>query len=398
MKEVKKVAFVHSVFPNGGSERVTCDIVTEMLKHGGYEIYILTGALYEARLPVNLASDSRFHVIVSQTSENFDFSNNQHFIVETVRAKGISTVVFVMQHLYDAADELKRMGCHTIYANHGSAFWEALYDRQYDRANARKSLKKMIKYYVKYYIKYIRYGMTSKYERYWYKHYKEDINHFDDYTVLCDGYRDTIVQKLKLSTTDAAHIHVIPNMQQPAIDLCYDKRKEFLFVGRLSYADKRIDRLIDAWRMIYDKLPDWSLVIVGDGPDRKRLESMAEGLPRVCFEGYQNPDRYYRHASALCLVSEFEGWGLCLTEAQANGVVPITMNSAEGVCSIVGNDGSAGILVPMGNVRAFARKMLEFAALDEDAKLRLRYQVVTKSKEYSPEIVGRMWMNLLSKK
>ena len=152
--------------------------------------------------------------------------------------------------------------------------------------------------------------------------------------VLCDGYRNQIVHNLKLSPADASRIHVIPNMQQPATDLCYDKRKEFLFVGRLSYADKRIDRLIDAWRMIYDKLPDWSLVIVGDGPDRKRLETLAEGLPRLSFEGYQKPDDYYRHASALCLVSEYEGFPLCLIEAQSHGVVPITMNSSEGVCSI----------------------------------------------------------------
>ena len=213
--------------------------------------------------------------------------------------------------------------------------------------------------------------------------------------MLCDGYRNQIVHNLKLSPADASRIHVIPNMQQPATDLCYEKRKEFLFVGRLSFPDKRVDRLVDAWRMIYDKLPDWSLVIVGDGPDRKRLETLAEGLPRLSFEGYQKPDDYYRRASALCLVSEYEGFPLCLIEAQSHGVVPITMNSSEGVCSIVGNDGSAGMLVPKGNVRAFADKMLEFAALDEDAKLRLRHQVVAKSKEYSPERVGQMWVDLL---
>lgn len=83
-------------------------------------------------------------------------------------------------------------------------------------------------------------------------------------------------------------MHVIPNMQQPAVNLCYDKRKEFLYVGRLSFQDKRIDRLIDAWRMVYDKLPDWNLVILGDGSDAKRLKSLAMGLPRVSFEGYKS--------------------------------------------------------------------------------------------------------------
>ena len=148
--------------------------------------------------------------------------------------------------------------------------------------------------------------------------------------------------------------------------------------------------------MICDKLPDWSLVIVGDGPDAKRLKSLAKGLPRVSFEGYQSPIEYYRHASALCLVSEYEGFPLCLIEAQSHGVVPISMDMCEGVRSIVGTDGTAGILTPKGDVQAFADKMLEFAAMDEDKKQRLRHQVVAKSLEYSPNIVIQKWIDLFN--
>lgn len=154
--------------------------------------------------------------------------------------------------------------------------------------------------------------------------------------------------------------------------------------------------MIDAWRMICDKLPDWSLVIVGDGPDGKRLKSLAKGLPRVSFEGYQSPAEYYRRASALCLVSEYEGFPLCLIEAQSHGVVPISMDMCEGVRSVVGTDGTAGWLVPKGDVQAFADKMLEFAALDEDKKQQLRHQVVAKSLEYSPNIVIQKWIDLFN--
>lgn len=392
MAEVKKVAFVHGEFPDGGAERVTCDIATELFKRGGYEVYVLTRKFNSEMLPADLAYDKRFHVIASPVPNVSNFSEIPIFIIDNVRANGISSVVFVAQHLYDVVDELKRMGCHTIYANHGPAFWEVTDRRQCFRLKARKSCVHFIKYYL---FKYLRYEVLHVLEHRWNKRYKLDFDYFDDYMVLCDGYRNQIVHNLKLSPADASRIHVIPNMQQHATDLCYDKCKEFLFVGRLSFPDKRVDRLVDAWRMIYDKLPDWSLVIVGDGPDRKRLETMAKGLPRLSFEGYQKPDEYYRRASASCLVSEYEGFPLCLIEAQSHGVVPITMNSSEGVCSIVGNDGSAGMLVPKGNVRAFADKMLEFAALDEDAKLRLRHQVVAKSLEYSPERVGQMWVDLL---
>ena len=46
-------------------------------------------------------------------------------------------------------------------------------------------------------------------------------------------------------------------------------------------------------------------------------------------------------------------------------------------------------------MQAFADKMLEFAAMDEDKKQRLRHQVVAKSLEYSPAKVGQMWIDLL---
>ena len=77
-------------------------------------------------------------------------------------------------------------------------------------------------------------------------------------------------------------------------------------------------------------------------------------------------------------------------------VVPISMDMCEGVRSIVGTDGSAGILTPKGDVQAFADKMLEFAALDEDKKQQLRHQVVAKSLEYSPNIIIQKWIDLFN--
>ena len=49
-----------------------------------------------------------------------------------------------------------------------------------------------------------------------------------------------------------------------------------------------------------------------------------------------------------------------------------------------------------GAYRKFAEKMLEFAALDEDKKQRLRHQVVAKSLEYSPNTVIQKWIDLFN--
>src|SRR5208337_2714802 len=50
-----------------------------------------------------------------------------------------------------------------------------------------------------------------------------------------------------------------------------------LFVGRLVRR-KGVDDLIDAFRLVSEDFPDWRLEIVGDGPERKKLEQLVADL------------------------------------------------------------------------------------------------------------------------
>ena len=45
----------------------------------------------------------------------------------------------------------------------------------------------------------------------------------------------------------------------------YQKRKQLLWCGRLLFP-KRPDRILLVWKKLQEQLPDWNLVIVGDGP------------------------------------------------------------------------------------------------------------------------------------
>lgn len=182
-------------------------------------------------------------------------------------------------------------------------------------------------------------------------------------------------------------------MEEPKENINLNKENIFLYVGRLSYVDKRVDRLLDAWKIVCEELSDWKLLIVGDGDEANRLKAMSANLPHVCFEGFRNnTEPYYQSSSALCLTSSCESWGLCLTEAQSYGVVPIAMNASSGVSSVIGETG--GFLVEKGNVKDLADKMLYFAHLSENEKQRLRECCVEKSKEYAPNVVVAKWREL----
>lgn len=119
------------------------------------------------------------------------------------------------------------------------------------------------------------------------------------------------------------------------------KKKQVLVVGRLLEKHKQISRILKVWELLDEQYTrEWSLKIVGDGPDRKMYEdySKSKNLKNVFFEGYQNPITYYKEASIFLMTSAYEGWGMTILEAQQNGVVPIVMDTYKALHEILVNE------------------------------------------------------------
>lgn len=93
--------------------------------------------------------------------------------------------------------------------------------------------------------------------------------------------------------------------------------------------------------------PDWKLIIVGDGVEKRNLvEKVIQlKLNNVVFEGFQNPSLYYKRASILMLTSEYEGFGLVVVEAMSFGVIPVVYGSYSAVYDII-SDGVDGVILP----------------------------------------------------
>lgn len=106
---------------------------------------------------------------------------------------------------------------------------------------------------------------------------------------------------------------------------------------------KRHDRIIAALRLI----PDATLVIAGDGPERARLEAQAaaEGVAvRVRFLGavaHEGLARYLATADVLIHASEREGLANVWVEALACGT-PIVITDVGGAREVLPEDGPAG--------------------------------------------------------
>lgn len=126
----------------------------------------------------------------------------------------------------------------------------------------------------------------------------------------------------------------------------YEKEKEIIYLGRIDYNQKRVRRIIDIWSHLESIYPEWHLTIVGDGPDMGTVKKKVinYNLKNVRFEGYQKPDKYFKRASIMLLVSEYEGFGIVLVEAQSFGCVPIALDSYSALHDIVKDDVN-GIIV-----------------------------------------------------
>jgi glycosyltransferase involved in cell wall biosynthesis len=125
-----------------------------------------------------------------------------------------------------------------------------------------------------------------------------------------------------------------------------------LYVGRLA-PEKRLDLLVDVLRAI----PAARLALVGDGPDRARLERLFAGLS-VYFTGYlRGPALAAAYASADVFVfpSHTETLGNVVLEAMASGL-PVVAAGAGGVTDLV-EDGRTGVLFPPEDGAAMARQV-----------------------------------------
>ncbi len=240
----------------------------------------------------------------------------------------------------------------------------------------------------------------NKYKAYKQKkiRYRYLQDNMDAVVLLAPQYVDDMVKIGCLK--DRHNLYVIPNPNSFELKDTVrwsEKKDEILFVGRLSYAEKRVDRLLKIWKKIYKNFPTWSLNIVGDGDDRKRLEQIAVKykLERVFFRGYQSPEIYYRQAKMICLTSNHEGSPMVLIEGMQYGCVPIVFDSFGGASDLITNDKN-GFLVKAFDISAYATTISNFIE-NVNIQESMSMNAVSSSRKYDIDNISFLWQNLLTK-
>lgn len=126
--------------------------------------------------------------------------------------------------------------------------------------------------------------------------------------------------------------------------------KSLIYMGRVSY-EKSIDQLLKAVALLVPHVPDLQLLIVGDGPERARLEEHARNLGvqgHVVFKGFlfgEDLVQVLQAGDVFVTASKSENMPLAVLEAMACGLPIVTVTSL-GLSEIVQDRSNGYLLSP----------------------------------------------------
>jgi len=379
------IGFIHGQFPFGGGEMVTSTIAP-LLRAMGYNIFVFSSHIHHQQL----SEEDKKNITFIDIGKTRLFSSPKVSLAEKANELKIDILVFIGKSFSATRERIfEKTNCKCIFAHYGATFWQA----ENHLETLQKKAKKSPLHYLFY--KGLKIPAFHIYKKIKIEKYRVIYNKYDAFTVLCEAYKDELSKALQL--TDNHKIRAISTPVAPATHTySLEKERLVIYVGRMSYADKRVDRLVTIWESIYKKYPDWQFVLIGSGKELPALQAMVKEkkLERITFLGkVEDTFPYYNKAAIFCLSSQMEGQGTVLMEAQQAGVIPIAFDCSAGVRGILSPNGENGILIPPFDMQAYTN---ELGKLMSDASTRAHIQknILIKAEEYSVDVIVKQWDEL----
>ena len=198
-------------------------------------------------------------------------------------------------------------------------------------------------------------------------------------------------------------ISVIPNPVRVPSSVCYanqEREKIIVTVTRLDEKQKNLLHLINSFDDFYKNHNDYSLAIVGDGPDKAVLQR------RICELGLEkvikltgridNPSSFVKTCDFFTLVSIHEGMPNALIEAMSLGIPCVVEHFSGGAAEELIENEVNGLLLPTHDqtslVTAFDR-----LAKSEDLKIKLGNNAYKINHELALPRIAEQWERIIQK-
>ena len=224
--------------------------------------------------------------------------------------------------------------------------------------------------------------------------YQYMYEHSDKVIVLSPSYIQEFVKMAGVENTGKIISIYNPNTFTIANSLCR-KEKIVLFMGRLQYAPKRVDYLLDIWKSIQPHHNDWILQICGSGDYKLSLEAYVKqhNIKGVSFEGNVAPQPFYEKASIMCMTSLNEGMPMVIVEAMQCGVVPLVYDTYSAAKDLI-SDGETGFVIPPFDKSKYVKK-LSLLMDNEDLRINMGVKAMQSTSRFELDSIINQWEKLI---
>ncbi|MFD1363687.1 glycosyltransferase [Lentibacillus salinarum] len=226
----------------------------------------------------------------------------------------------------------------------------------------------------------------------------DNLNHFDKVVFLTEEQKEDVEH---LFGNDNNNLTVIPH---PAKHVTHDVRKEVEYnpykaVTLARYVEqKRLDEAIEAFKFVVEKIPSAEYYIYGFGKKKDNLQQLIKRLrlqDNVKLKEFAlDASAIYKSAACSILTSDYEGFGMVLTESLSAGTPVVTYNSKYGPSDIV-RDEVDGFVVPKGNKEELANKIVKIME-NKDLRKKLSIKALDVKTRFSLEDYTKRWNELIS--
>ncbi|WP_321332107.1 glycosyltransferase family 4 protein [uncultured Bacteroides sp.] len=174
------------------------------------------------------------------------------------------------------------------------------------------------------------------------------------------------------------------------------KFRKFLAIGRFSHLAKGFDILIEAFALFAKHTPDWTLDIVGEGPEEDKLRKLIykyELENRINILPFtKNIQKHYASASIFVLSSRWEGFGLVLVEAMAH-YLPIIASDLPVVKELLGETDNC-LIFRNEDVNDLAAKMLFIVKREDLDEMGEKSYAIAKT--FQIDNIIQQWENIIT--
>lgn len=193
------------------------------------------------------------------------------------------------------------------------------------------------------------------------------------------------------------NIKVVPNPKTIHSDeVSQLVNPQVLAIGRLHKV-KGFDKLLDVWKIVSNKHPNWILKICGEGEEYQSLVSKTNDLGLSENVVYTNkfmpvvPE--FINSSIFVLTSQFEAFGNVLVESKICGVPIVAFDAPNGPREII-IEGQDGFVVGLNDIEAMANRIV-YLIENQEVRKRMGKLGNQNSEKYNVETIIKQYNDIL---